>query len=34
MKKIYKWEPWFFILLGGFVFVLGIELMIKRGKDK
>ena len=24
----------FFILLGAFVFVLGIDLMIKRGKDK
>ena len=34
MKKVYIWEPLFFILLGGFMFVLGINLLIKRGKDK
>lgn len=31
--RISAWEPWFFILIGCFVLVLGIKLLIQRNRD-
>ena len=32
LKRIYFWEPYFFIFFGTAVFVLGIVLMVKKKK--